>query len=292
MGQVVRRWLSGLGVLITAGALLGQAGMAAASPAAQARAAAPARAAASGSVGAPASKSAGAAGSASAGASAAEAGRASVRASAAAYVPPSQLLSLGMHGTAVRNLQKRLAALKYYPGAIDGQFGLNTLEAVWAFKEVQGFPINSANQDVVSRATERALVHPRAPRVLVPRGGSLRIEVNLGNETLVLYNRGQVELVSHVSTGAGCLPGQGCGWTTPTGNYRAIHFSANWIKVPLGQMYNSVFFIGWKYAIHGEYDSSVPFYPDSHGCVRIPFDIATFFHRLIKIPGTPIYIRK
>ena len=76
-------------------------------------------------------------------------------------------------------LQKRLAALKYYPGPADGQFGLDTLEAVWAFKEVQGYPVNSANEDVVSRATERALVHPRSPQVLVPRGGSMRIEVNM-----------------------------------------------------------------------------------------------------------------
>ena len=56
-------------------------------------------------------------------------------------------------------------------------------------------------------------------------------------------------------------------------------------------MYNPVFFIGTKYAIHGEYNTSVPFYPDSHGCVRIPMDIANFFHKLVKIPGTPVYIR-
>jgi lipoprotein-anchoring transpeptidase ErfK/SrfK len=244
-----------LGVLITAGALLGQAGMAAASPAAGTRAAVPARV------------------------------------SAPAYVPPGQILSLGMHGTAVRNLQKRLAALKYYPGPIDGQFGLDTLEAAWAFKEVQGFPINFANQDVVSLAVERRLVHPRAPKVLVPRGGSTRIEVNMGNETLVLYKNNKVALVSHVSTGAGCLPGQGCGWTTPTGNYHTLGFTRGWIHVRLGVMYNSVWFISTVYAIHGEVNSSVPFYPDSHGCVRIPFDIAGFFHTLFKIPGTSVYIR-
>ena len=258
----------GLGVLITAGALLGQSGAAAASPASPAGAA---RAAAAGRASARAT--------------------ASVPASPAAYVPPARILALGMHGRAVRNLQARLAALKYYPGAVDGQFGLDTLEAVWAFKEVQGSPVNSANQDVVSRATERALVHPRGPRVLVRRGGSRRIEVNMGNETLVLYNRNRVELISHVSTGAGCLPGQGCGWITPTGNYRAIWFFKGWIQVPLGEMYNPVFFIGSVFAIHGEYDASVPFYPDSHGCVRIPYDIATFFHKLVNVPGTPIYIR-
>lgn len=255
MGQAVRRWLLGLGVLITVGALLGQAGMASASPAAQTRATAVTRAAAAG------------------------------------YVPPGQVLSLGMHGAAVRSMQQRLAVLKYYPGKIDGQFGLDTLEAVWAFKEVQGFPVNFANQDVVSIAVERRLVHPRAPKVLVPRGGSMRIEVNKANETLVLYKNNKVALISHVSTGANCLPGQGCGWITPAGNYHALGYAAGWIQVPLGQMYNSVFFIGEAYAIHGEYNSSVPFYPASHGCVRIPFDIANFFHTLIKIPGTPIYIR-
>ncbi|MGC1287791.1 MAG: L,D-transpeptidase family protein [Streptosporangiaceae bacterium] len=49
--------------------------------------------------------------------------------------------------------------------------------------------------------------------------------------------------------------------------------------------------MGRLYAIHGEWDSSVPWYPDSHGCVRIPYDTATFFHKLFAVPGTPIYIR-
>jgi hypothetical protein len=257
------RGLSGLGALIAAGALiLGQAGAATASPAASARTAARAAAA-----------------------------RSAAAASAAAYVPPKQILKLGMRGPAVRRMQLRLAALGYYPGAADGRFGLDTLEAVWAFKEVQGYPVNWANQDVVSRATQRALAHPRAPRVLVPRGGSMRIEVNMNDEVLVLYNHNKPELISHVSTGAGCLPGQGCGWNTPTGNFRTIWFQQGWMTVPLGFMYNPVFFIGSSYAIHGEYNSSVPFYPDSHGCVRIPFDIANFFHKLVKIPGTPVYIR-
>jgi lipoprotein-anchoring transpeptidase ErfK/SrfK len=210
---------------------------------------------------------------------------------AAAYVPPGRVLVLGMGGTAVKNLQARLAALKYYPGPIDGQFGLDTLEAVWAFKEVQGLPVNSVNEDVVSLATERALVHPRAPKVLVPHGGSLRVEVNLGIEVLVLYKDNRPELISHVSTGAGCLYDQGCGWVTPTGNYSAISYYGGWLTVPLGEMYNPVFFIGSLFAIHGELNSAVPFYPDSHGCVRIPYDISEFFHTLIRVPGTPIYIR-
>jgi hypothetical protein len=213
------------------------------------------------------------------------------RASVPAYVPPAGILTLGMHGPAVRRLQTRLAALDYYPGPIDGQFGLDTLEAVWAFKETQGLVIDSANQDRVSLATEQALVNPRPPEVLVPRGGSTRIEVNMADEVLVLYKNNKVDLISHVSTGAGCLPGQGCGWDTPTGNFYALSFAPGWVTVPLGEMYNPVFFVGTMFAIHGEWDASVPWYPDSHGCVRIPYDTATFFYELVKIPGTPIYIR-
>ena len=45
-----------------------------------------------------------------------------------------------------------------------------------------------------------------------------------------------------------------------------------WVTVPLGQMYNPVFFIGTAYAIHG--DADVPLQRVSHGCVPIPMDIA------------------
>jgi peptidoglycan hydrolase-like protein with peptidoglycan-binding domain len=41
-----------------------------------------------------------------------------------------------MSGPAVTRLQQRLAALDYYRGPVDGQFGIDTLEAVWAFQEV------------------------------------------------------------------------------------------------------------------------------------------------------------
>ena len=61
-----------------------------------------------------------------------------------------------------------------------------------------------------------------------------------------------------------------------------------WVTVPLGQMYNPLFFISTAYAIHG--DTYVPLQPVSHGCVRIPMDIAAFFHTLVNAPGTPVYI--
>ena len=202
----------------------------------------------------------------------------------------AQILQVGMHGLPVKELQRRLAALKYYPGPIDGKFGTDTLEAVWAFQEVQGLP----GEDFVSSAMQRALAHPRAPRVLDRAAGPNRVEVNLGIEVLVLYHHNRIELISHVSSGGGyyfCSPGGGCGVAiTPTGNFTTLSFFPGWIAVPLGYMYNSVFFIGTAYAIHG--DTDVPLEPVSHGCIRIPMDIAAFFHTLVKVPGEPVIVRR
>ncbi len=211
--------------------------------------------------------------------------------SASASPSPSAptVLATGMSGPDVKQLQLRLAALKYYPGPVDGQFGADTLEAVWAFQEAQGLTPSG----VVGPATWQALAAPKAPAVLVPGGGALRVEVNLADEVLVLYRGGQVALISHVSTGGGyyfCSPGGGCGYAiTPTGDFSTTVFMPGWVTVPLGQMYNPVFFIGTAYAIHG--DTYVPLDPVSHGCVRIPMDVAQFFYTLVPTPGTPVYIR-
>ncbi|HTX29414.1 MAG TPA: L,D-transpeptidase family protein [Streptosporangiaceae bacterium] len=200
-----------------------------------------------------------------------------------------QVLREGMHGLSTRELQRKLTALHYYPGPVDGQFGIDTLEAVWAFQETQGLP----GEDYVSSAMERALNNPRAPQVLDAAAGPNRIEVNLSTEVLVLYHNNQIELISHVSSGGHyyyCSPGGGCGYAvTPTGNFRTVVFMPGWVIVPLGEMYNPVFFIGTAYAIHG--DTDVPLQPVSHGCVRIPMDIAAFFHTLVTVPGEPVIVR-
>jgi peptidoglycan hydrolase-like protein with peptidoglycan-binding domain len=216
-------------------------------------------------------------------------------AAAPAGGPAAGLLRPGTHGAAIRKMQLRLAQLHYFPGPVNGVFDADTLEAVWAFKEVQGIQ-TVAGADDVGITMQRALARPRLPKVLVKDGGPWRVEVNLASEVLVLYHASKVELISHISAGGGyyypCPGGGTCGPAiTPDGDYRAHSFVPGWLTVPLGEMYNPVFFIGEAYAIHGE--TLVPLQPVSHGCVRVPMDIGAFFHGLIRISqahGTPIYI--
>ncbi len=206
----------------------------------------------------------------------------------ASYTPPRRTLSEGMSGADVKALQRRLAALKYYPGATDGQFGNNTLEAVWAFQEVNRVKVTG----VIDAATKRALAHPKTYKSHDPKQDKTRVEVNLAARVLVLYRDGKIALISHISSGGGyyydCGGGVQCKAVTPTGNYRTTVFMPGWVTVPLGQMYNPVFFISTVYAIHG--DTFVPVYPASHGCVRVPMDVANFFHHLVTTPGTEVFV--
>lgn len=253
MRQSVRRWMYGAGAAAAIGAVACGQGIAAATPSAPSQ----------------------------------------VSASSAAYVPPRHDLYFGNKGAAVRSVQRRLAQLHYYPGPVDGKYGQDMEQAVWAFKEVQGLPMNAASNSVVTYAFRRALVHPKRPWVLIKHGAKNRIEINQKIEVLVLYRDNKPRVILHVSTGGNCLIDQGCGWITPDGNYTALSFDPGWVHVPLGEMYNPVFFIGTAYAIHG--DIPVPWFPASHGCVRIWMDAATWFHKDVTVNpdggGTHIYIR-
>jgi hypothetical protein len=234
-------------------------------------------------------------------ASSARAATATTSQAAAPYTPPGKPLYVGEHGAAVKSVQRRLSALHYYLGAIDGNYGQNTLEAAWAFREVQGLPMNEATgAQPINRAFERALAHPVRPYVMIKHGPATRVEVNLKRQVLVLYKDNKVALIAHVSSGGGyyfCNPpkgGGGCGYAiTPDGNFYAYSYQSGWITVPLGTMYNPVWIDpAAGVAIHG--DEPAPWYPASHGCIRVWLDIANVFHKMITVGGshpTPVYVR-
>jgi lipoprotein-anchoring transpeptidase ErfK/SrfK len=99
--------------------------------------------------------------------------------------------------------------------------------------------------------------------------------VSKGRQVLFLVRDGKVALIVQVSTGAT--------GNTPLGHWRVYS------KVPgfnALAMYYSSFFVG-AFAIHGYH--SVPPYPASHGCVRIPLWVAPRIYSLASY-GTNVYI--
>jgi peptidoglycan hydrolase-like protein with peptidoglycan-binding domain len=207
----------------------------------------------------------------------------------AGYTAPKRNLAPGVKGADVKALQQRLASLRYYPGSIDGQFGGNTQAALWAFQEINGVKVTG----VVDAATKKALVHPKTYKSPSYAGKrATRIEVDQALEVLVLFDNNTIKLISHVSSGGGYYydcGSYGCARAvTPNGTYNTTVFMPGWVTVPLGEMYNPVFFISTVFAIHG--DTYVPVGPASHGCVRVPMDVAAIFHSLVRTPGTQVHV--
>ena len=205
---------------------------------------------------------------------------------AGGYTPASRTLKPGMHGADVKRLQQRLEQLGYYPGSTDGHYGMDTVEAVWAFQEVQNLHATGE----ITWPVEKKLVYPSAPKALVPRGGSTRVEISLGRHVLYVYHSNRIILISHISSGGGyTYCDDGCARAiTPTGNFHTTWRVKGWHTSPLGQMYNPVFFYR-GYAVHG--DTYVPLNPVSHGCVRVPMDVAKIYPGLVPRKGIPVYVR-
>ena len=198
--------------------------------------------------------------------------------------PPG--LAQGDSGPTVLALQQRLVELRYdVGGAPDGHFGGATYEAVLAFQKVTGMARTGyASNDVVA-----ALATATTPASLVPGGGAMRVEVDIARQVLFLYRGDQLYRILAVSTGTGrhyCEKGD-CGTAvTPGGSFRVGRRIRGWHTSPLGKLYNPLFFNG-GIAIHGA--PSVPAYPASHGCVRIPMSAADWFYDTVP-SGTPVYV--
>jgi hypothetical protein len=271
MAQLVRRWLyCAAAVAAVAASIVFEAGRVSATPAADAHRASSSR-------------------TAPAGSSSTKTTHDSATTDAVAH---PTVWRFGAHGPAIGAIQRRLNQLGYYGGSADGRYGPNLREAVWAFKEVQGLPMNARSNSVITAAFQQALAHPRQPFSKFPEGGAGRIEINLGIQVLILYQDNKPHLILHISSGGGyyfCAAPSNCAdAVTPDGTYTALSYIPGGITVPLGYMKNPVFFIGTVYAIHG--GEPVPWYPDSHGCVRIAADVVNWFHDDVQIGSTPIYI--
>jgi hypothetical protein len=163
-------------------------------------------------------------------------------------------LRIGSHGPSVLALKQRLRELRYALPSVDSGFGYGTYEAVLAFQKVHGLPRTGR----VDARLWRRLWRSSVPQPRVRRGDY--IEVDKSRQTLMEVRSGKVVNVVHVSTGAT--------GNTPVGTWRVYREVYGWDWV----LYHPMYFLR-GFAIHGY--PSVPTWPASHGCVRVPLWIAS-----------------
>lgn len=161
-------------------------------------------------------------------------------------------LARGSRGPGVLALERRLAELTYALRNVDSVYGRDTYEAVLAFQKVHRLPRTGRVEPGLWRRLAAADV-PRAAR-----GGSY-LEVDKTRQVLFVVRRGRVTKTVHVSTG---VTGN-----TPLGSWQVYRKVGGWDWV----LWYPMYFKG-GFAIHGY--PSVPAYPASHGCVRVPMWIA------------------
>jgi hypothetical protein len=156
--------------------------------------------------------------------------------------------------------------LGYDPGPADGFMGAQSYYAISAFLRVEGLDL--AEED--SPALREAVNAASAPGPIVPGGESSRVEIDLNRQVLFLWQGGSLARILPVSTGNGehyCVDGECDTAITPTGMFRIGRKYPGLEISRLGELYHPSYFYG-GIAIHGS--PSVPRYPASHGCVRVP----------------------
>ncbi|MCI4066403.1 L,D-transpeptidase family protein [Micromonospora sp. R77] len=205
---------------------------------------------------------------------------------AAAGVPTTQVaqvarlstaqpvLRQGSQGSAVAGLQRRLAALHYDVGSADGIFGPSTFHAVVAFQKVNGL----TRDGIVGPRTWAALDRPVVPKPKYTHTG-YSLEANLTTQVLYLARGGSVVRVLDASSGKASTP-------TPTGNYTILRRIDGWRQSDLGLLWRPNYFYR-GYAVHGA--TSVPNYPASHGCVRVPIPAMDRLWSIIGV-GVPVHV--
>jgi hypothetical protein len=195
---------------------------------------------------------------------------------------PTHQLSLSPEET--RDAEQRLSDVGYWTGPVDGVLDVGSRQALIAFQKVEGRQrTGKLTQDELE-----ALRTAKRPPAL--ESGYAHIEIDLSRQVLFAVDLGgSVSKILPVSTATGKLF-TAEGWTrravTPCGRFTISRKIAGWRKSPLGLLYYPNYIVG-GIAIHG--NPSVPVYPASHGCVRIPMFAAKEFSEINPI-GTVVIV--
>src|SRR5215218_2172624 len=187
--------------------------------------------------------------------------------------PAGPLAAVGSRtGESTRQIQQRLQDLNFWVGAIDGQYGLTTRQAVMAFQKYAGLgtsgDVDQPTADALSAQTEQARATADA--------GTL-VEIDKTKQLLFFVVDGKTQWIFNTSTANGQpyeeedqnSPGEivkGVAITPDGLHHVNRERPEGWWEGDLGQIYRPKYFVGGA-AVHGS--NSIPNYPASHGCVRV-----------------------
>ena len=177
----------------------------------------------------------------------------------------------GNRGVRVLLMQRMLQRLGYST-SLSGRFDSHTSYAVLAFRKTNLMGASS----YASRAVFSKLFRRRGAYRLRHRGPARHVEFDWSRQVLVIARNGRPWRTHHASSGKPSTP-------TVFGTFR---FYRKQPGTNSHGMVHSNYFIG-GYAIHGY--PSVPLYPASHGCIRVPIPQAAGIDRAISI-GDTIYV--
>ena len=179
----------------------------------------------------------------------------------------------GERGIKVLMLQRGLYRLGFSV-PVTGYYDWLTSNAVNAFRKTNGMGRDGYAPKAVYAKVLRG---EGAYKLRYPRAGK-HVEFDWSRQVLVLADKGRPFRTYHASSGTPATP-------TVFGTYRF------YLQTPgtnsKGMVHSSYFIRG--YAIHGY--ASVPNYPASHGCLRVPVPNAASIFNWIDI-GDPIYLYK
>lgn len=180
--------------------------------------------------------------------------------------------------------EQRLWDLGYWAGTVDGNFDSASRHALVAFQKVEGRP----RTGILTSIELTALRTANRPTAL--HGRYLHVEIDLDRQVLfVIDENGIVSRILPVSSGSGekyIDHNQVHRARTPTGTFKVQRKINGWRLSSLGLLYYPSYIVN-GIAIHGSL--SIPAYPASHGCIRVPMYAAKELSSLLPV-GTEVEI--
>jgi lipoprotein-anchoring transpeptidase ErfK/SrfK len=181
-------------------------------------------------------------------------------------------------------IEQRLSQLGYWITKVDGKPDASTRQAILAFQKVE----RRKRTGVMSAADMDALRN--ATRPTAKYSGAAHIEVDISRQVLFYVGAdGTVQKILAVSTGNEQRYFDDGKWQTAhttRGSFKVQWKYNGERKASLGTLYYPSYFNG-GIAVHGS--PSIPAYPASHGCVRVPRFADKALFQMMPV-GMPVYV--